>query len=200
MKRILFATGNPTKAKRFSKGLEQNDIEVLSLKDLNMELDVDENGTNAIENALIKARACFENAKMPSMGMDDTLYLEGVPEDKQPGLFVRRVNGKTLNDEEMIEHYISLVKKYGVQGKLNCKWIYGLAVIDEKGNESTYTWEKADFYMVDTQSEKINPGYPLNSISKYKNLDKYFTEVTEEDKEKLKVNEDHVVDFIKSHI
>ena len=100
----------------------------------------------------------------------------------------------------MIEHYISLVKEYGVDGKLNCKWIYGLAVIDENGNESTYTWEKADFYMVDTQSEKINPGYPLNSISKYKNLDKYFTEVTEEDKEKLKVNEDHVVEFIKNHI
>ena len=134
------------------------------------------------------------------MGMDDTLYLEGVPEDKQPGLFVRRVNGKTLNDEEMIEHYIGLVKEYGVDGKLNCKWIYGLAVIDENGNESTYTWEKADFYMVDTQSEKINPGYPLNSISKYKNIDKYFTEITEEDKKKLKVNEDHVVEFIKNHI
>lgn len=200
MKKILFATSNPTKAKRFSKGLEQSDIEVLSLKDLNMELDVDENGANAIENALIKARSGFENAKMPSMGMDDTLYLEGVPEDKQPGLFVRRVNGKTLNDEEMIDHYTSLVKEYGVGGKLNCKWIYGLAVIDDKGNESTYTWEKANFYMVDVPSEKINPGYPLNSISKYKNLDKYFTEITEEDKENLKVNEDHVVEFIKNHI
>lgn len=200
MKKILFATGNPTKAKRFSKGLKQYEIEVLSLKDLEIDLDVDENGTNAIENALIKARTCFKNAKMPSMGMDDTLYLEGVPESKQPGLFVRRVNGKTLNDEEMIAHYTNLVKEYGVDGKLNCKWIYGLAVIDENGNESTYTWEKADFYMVDTKSEKINPGYPLNSISKYKNLDKYFTEVTDEDKEMLKVNEDHVVEFIKTHI
>ena len=200
MKKLLFATGNPTKAKRFSKGLKQYEIEVLSLKDLEIDLDVDENGTNAIENALIKARACFKNAKMPSMGMDDTLYLEGVPESKQPGLFVRRVNGKTLNDEEMIAHYTNLVKEYGVDGKLNCKWIYGLAVIDEKGHESTYTWEKADFYMVDTKSEKINPGYPLNSISKYKNLDKYFTEVTDEDKEMLKVNEDHVVEFIKTHI
>ena len=54
MKKILFATGNPTKAKRFSKGLEQSDIEVLSLKDVNMELDVNENGANAIENALKK--------------------------------------------------------------------------------------------------------------------------------------------------
>ena len=200
MKKILFATGNPTKAKRFSVGLLKNDIEVLSLKDLNVEIDVEENGSSAIENALIKARACYEKTKMPVIGMDDTLYLDGVPEDKQPGMFVRRVKGKVLNDEEMIEHYTNLVKEYGVDGKLFCKWIYGMAVIDEKGKESTYTWCKDNFYMVDTKSEKINPGYPLNSISKYKGLDKYFTEVTDEDLETVKVSEEHVVDFIAKNI
>ena len=200
MKEIVFATGNPTKAKRFSNGSEKEDVQVLSLKDLNLELDVKEDGKTAIENALIKARACYKATNMPSIGMDDTLYLEGVPDDKQPGLFVRRVNGKTLNDEEMIEHYISLVKKYGQEGKLNCKWVYGLAVISSDGVESTYTWEKNDFYMVDKPSTIVNPGYPLNTISKYKTIDKYFTEMTSEDKEKVKVNEDHVVDFIAKHI
>lgn len=200
MKKIIFATGNPTKAKRFSNGLVKHDIEVISLKDLDLKLDVDESGNNAIENALKKARACFEKIKMPTIGMDDTLYLENVPEDKQPGLFVRRVNGKTLNDEEMIEHYLNLVKEYGLDGKLNSKWIYGLAVIDENGEESTYTWYKDDFYMVDTKSSVINPGYPLNSISKYKGIDKYFTEVSEEEKEKIRYNEDNVVEFIAKHI
>ena len=200
MKKIIFATGNPTKAKRFSNGLVKHDIEVISLKDLDLKLDVDESGNNAIENALKKARACFEKIKMPTIGMDDTLYLENVPEDKQPGLFVRRVNGKTLNDEEMIEHYLNLVKEYGIDGKLNSKWIYGLAVIDENGEESTYTWYKDDFYMVDTKSSVINPGDPLNSISKYKGIDKYFTEVSEEEKEKIRYNEDNVVEFIAKHI
>lgn len=200
MKKIIFATGNPTKAKRFSNGLAKHDIEVISLKDLDLKLDVDESGNNAIENALKKARACFEKTKMPTIGMDDTLYLENVPADKQPGLFVRRVNGKTLNDEEMIEHYLNLVKEYGIDGKLNSKWIYGLAAINENGEENTYTWYKDDFYMVDTKSSVINPGYPLNSISKYKGIDKYFTEVTEEEKEKVRYNEDKVVEFIAEHI
>lgn len=200
MKKVVFATGNPTKAKRFSKGLQKYDIEVLSLKDLDINIDVDENGKNAIENALIKARACFKKTNMPSIGMDDTLYLENVPSEKQPGLFVRRINGKTLNDEEVLNHYKNLVKQYGIDGKMNCKWIYGLAVIDEKGNENTYTWCKDDFYMVDTQSDKINPGYPLNSISKYKIIDKYFTETTEEELNLIKVNEEHVITFIKEHI
>ena len=200
MKKLLFATGNQSKAKRFSKGLLEKGIEVLSLKDLGIHLDIKEDGTDAIENALIKARACYEKEHMPVIGMDDTLYMEGVPSDKQPGLYVRRVNGKTLSDEEMLDYYIQLVKEYGIDGKANCKWIYGLALINEKGEESTYTWDKDNFYMVDTKSLKMNPGYPLNSISKYKKIDKYFTDVTEEDMDLIKVNEDDVVDFIASHM
>ena len=200
MKQIIFATTNQSKSKRFSKGLKELGIEVLSLKDIDVKLDVEEDGGTAIENALIKARECYKKTKKPSMGMDDTLYMEGVPEDKQPGLFVRRVNGKSLTDEEALEYYTNLVKEYGKDGRINCKWIYGLAVINDKGEESTYTWSKDDFYMVSTRSDKINPGYPLNSISKYKKLDKYFTDVTDEDMKLLEVNENDVVDFIASHI
>lgn len=54
--------------------------------------------------------------------------------------------------------------------------------------------------MVDTRSNKINIGYPLNSISKYKKIDKYFTDVTDADMDLIKVNEDDVVDFISSHV
>lgn len=200
MKQIIFATTNESKSKRFSKGLKELGIEVLSLKDIGLKLDVEEDGSTAIENALIKARECYKKTKKPSMGMDDTLYMEGVPEDKQPGLFVRRVNGKSLTDEEALEYYTNLVKEYGKDGRINCKWIYGLAVINDKGEESTYTWSKDDFYMVSTRSDKINPGYPLNSISKYKKLDKYFTDVTDEDMKLLEVNENDVVDFIANHI
>ena len=198
--KVVFATGNQSKVKRFRDGLLEKGIELLSLKDIDLDLDVLENGSTAIENALIKARACFEKTHMPSIGMDDTLYMEGVLEDLQPGLFVRRVGGKSLTDEEMIEHYSNLVKKYGVDGKINCKWIYGMAVINEDGEEATYTWEKDNFYMVSERSLDMNPGYPLNSISKYKKIDKYFTEVDEEDFRKVQVNEDHVVDFIYRHV
>lgn len=201
MKKIVFATGNPTKAKRFSKGLLNYDIKVISLKDLDIKLDVNEDGKTAIENALIKARACYKITKMPTIGMDDSLYLENVPKDLQPGLFVRRVNGKSLTDEEMIEHYINLVKNYGINGKLNCKWVYGLALINEKGEENTYSWYKDNFYMVETASDKINPGYPLNTISKYKNIDKYFTDtLNSEELEKIAFNEDDVVSFIVSNL
>ncbi|MEG2831488.1 MAG: non-canonical purine NTP pyrophosphatase [Bacilli bacterium] len=200
MKKILFATSNETKSKRFSKGLLKKDIEVTNLRELNIKLEEPEDGINSIENALIKAREAYKKTNMTVIGMDDSLYLENVPDNIQPGLYVRRVNNKTLTDEEMLDYYTDLVKKYGNNGRINCKWVYGLALINKNGEEFTYTWSKDNFYMVDILSDKINPGYPLNTISKYKVTDKYFTDMTENDKKKVNVNEDDVVEFIASHI
>lgn len=200
MKQIIFATNNPTKAKRFSKSLLEKEINVISLRDIGIKINIKEDGKDVVENALKKARECHDVTGKIAIGMDDSLYLENVPEDEQPGLFVRRVDGKVLEDDEMIEHYISLVKKYGKRGKLNAKWIYGLAVVGENGEESTYTWTKKGFYLVDKPSRKVNPGYSLNSISKYECNNKYFTDITEKDKEKMSDNEDDVIEFIAQHV
>ena len=94
MREILFAIGNKSKAKRFTKGLLEHDIKVLTLEDININIEVEENGSTAIENALIKARAYAKETSLPVFAMDDTLYIDNIPDDKQPGLFVRRVNGK----------------------------------------------------------------------------------------------------------
>ena len=197
--KILFATGNETKAKRFSKGLLENGIEVITLKDIDKDIEIEENGKDAIENALIKARAYSNIVDIPVFAMDDNLFLENVPDDKQPGMYVRRVNGKRLNDEEMLNHYIGLVKEFGTNGKLTCRWVYGMAVINN-GKEYTYTWSKEDFYMVDNPSSKVQVGYPLNSISINKRLNKYFTDMTEEDKLQVQEDESDVVDFIVNSI
>lgn len=199
MKKILFATGNESKSKRFSNGLLKHGIEVISLIDIDCNLDVEENGNSAIENAIIKAKAYYNETDFPTIAMDDTLYLDGVPEDEQPGMFVRRVNGKRLNDEEMIEHYSKLAKKYGKDGKLTARWIYGLAVIND-GKVSTYTWSKEDFYITDKRNDKLDVGYPLNSISINIKLNKYFTDLTEEDKREIKQEENDVVDFIAKNV
>ena len=199
MIKILFATGNEAKSKRFSKGLQEKGIEVITLKDINTDIEVEENGKDAIENALIKARAYSNIIDIPVFAMDDNLYLENVPDEKQPGMYVRRVNGKRLDDKEMIDHYTNLVKNYGIDGKLTCRWVYGMAIINN-GKESTYTWSKEDFYMVEKPSNKINPGYPLNTISINKKLNKYFTDITEEDKVLIQEDESDVVDFIAKNV
>lgn len=195
MKKVLFATENKSKAKRFENGLLKRGIEIITINDIEKKVDVEENGKNAIENALIKARAYAKEYNLPVFAMDDNLYIEGIPEEKQPGMYVRRVNGKRLSDEEMIKYYSDLANTYGENGKLTCRWVYGIAVISND-KESTYTWSKEDFYIVDKPSDKINPGYPLNTISINKKLNKYFTDITEEDKKQLKEDESDVVEFL----
>ena len=195
MKKVLFATGNESKAKRFKDGLLRNGIEIITIKDIDEDIEVLEDGKDVIENALIKARAYAKGLDMPVFAMDDSLYIDNIPDDKQPGLYVRRVNGKRLSDEDMLTYYSNLAHEYGEDGKLTCRWVYGIAVINN-GVESTYTWNKDDFYMVDKPSDKIDPGYPLNTISINKKLNKYFTDMTKEDYDTVKEDESDVVEFL----
>lgn len=195
MKEVLFATGNASKVARFSGKLQEEGIKVKSLKDINNNINIEENGETAIENAIIKAKAYYEVTNFTTMAIDDTLYIEGIPEDKQPGVYVRRVNGKRLNDEEMIEYYSKLVNEYG--GKLTAKWVYGMVIYDGK-ETNEYSWSKGHFYFIDKPCEKRNPGYPLDSISIMPECNKYFVDLTEEDKNKNQkdYNEDEVIEFI----
>ncbi len=194
MKEILFATGNVAKVKRFYDKLLENNIKMYSLNDIEEKIEVEEDGKTAIENALIKARAYKNITNMPIMAIDDTLYLEGVPNDVMPGVYVRRLNGIRLSDEEMIDYYVNLVKKYGVDGKIKAKWVYGLAIINNN-QEYTYTWNTEEFYLVDKPSKKIERGYPLNSVS-IDYTGKYFT-----DKVSSSItHDDKVIEFIIENI
>lgn len=198
--KILFATTNLAKVGKYKEKLAEKGIELITINDLDFKLDVDENGKNAIENAYIKAKTYYDATKMITIGMDNCLFLEEVPEEKQPGTHVRRINGRELDDEEMIEHYTNLVKEYG--GKLTAKWVYGMVMCTDKGIFE-HTWNKSDFYLVDKACDKRNPGYPLDSMSVMPDTGKYWLEMTEEDKAKSKEKDkkpDGVIEFILNNI
>ena len=199
MKEILFATGNESKVNRFKEKLLERGILLKSLKDININLEVEENGKTAIENAEIKAKAYYNVTKITTMAMDDTMYIDDIPEDKQPGVFVRRVNGKRLNDEEMIEYYTNLVKTYGKDEKLNTKWISGMAIIKD-GKISTYTETTSEYYLVDTPAKDMIEGYPLSSISVNKKVNKYDIYLSEEDKKIAQADDAGFIDFIEKTI
>ena len=96
--KVLFATTNPAKVKKYNKDLlAEKGIELITIKDLDFKLPIDENGKNAIENAYIKAKTYYDKTQMPTIGMDNNLFIEELPEERQPGTHVRRINGKELN-------------------------------------------------------------------------------------------------------
>ena len=161
--KVLFATTNPAKIKKYAEKLKEKNIEILTIKDLGINLKPEETGKNAIENAYIKAKAYYDETKITTIGMDNNLYIEELPEEKQPGTHVRRVNGKESRE---------------------------------------YSWSKSYFYLVDKPCEKRNPGYPLDSMSIMPECNKYFVDLTEEDRNKNKENykEDDVIDFIVNNV
>lgn len=197
--KVLFATTNPAKVKKYKNALEEKGIQLLTLKDLDINIKVEETGKNAIENAYIKAKSYYEVAHIPTIGMDNCLFVEELSEEEQPGTHVRRVNGKELTDEEMIEYYTNLVKKHG--DKLTAKWVYGMVIYNGKESKE-YTWSRNDLYLVAKPCEKRNLGYPLDSISIVPEFNKYLVELTEEEKAKnnSKNNDDEVIKFIVDNI
>lgn len=197
--KVLFATTNLAKVKKYKKALEEKGIELNTINDLDFKLNIDENGKNAIENAYIKAKTYYDATKMTTIGMDNCLFIEELPEEKQPGTHVRRINGKELTDEEMIVYYTNLVKEYG--GRLTAKWVYGMVIYNGE-EKKEYTWTKSNFYLVDKPCNERNPGYPLDSISVMPENNQYWLELTEEEKRKSteKNDNDGVIEFIVNNI
>lgn len=193
--KYLLATTNKAKIRYYGAKLKERGIEIVTLKDLNIECDVDETGENPIENAVIKASAYHKLSGMPTIALDEGLFLEGVPDNIQPGTHVRRVNGKRLNDIEMIEYYIDLVNKYGENGTLKGYFLKGVAIVNQN---NTYTFNyKANRCFTNKQSEVIDEGYPLASIQIISSLNKFKSELTEEEEKiTMDIEQKDIFEFI----
>ena len=193
--KYLFATTNKAKIKRYAKRLIEEGIDIVTLDDLNIDVNIDENGKNPTENAIIKATAYNRISNITTIAMDDGLFLYNVPEKIQPGTHVRRVNGKRLNDKEMIEHYIDLVNKYGTNGKLLGYFQKGVAIVN---GDDVYTFEhKYDREFTNKQSQIIDEGYPLASIQIVQPFGKFKSELTkEEEMIAMNIEQKNILGFI----
>lgn len=193
--KYLLATTNKAKIRYYGTKLRERGIEIVTLEDLNIECDVDETGKNPIENAIIKASAYHKLSGMPTIALDEGLFLEGVPDGIQPGTHVRRVNGRRLTDIEMIEYYVDLVNKYGENGTLKGYFLKGVAIVNQN---SAYTFDyKANRLFTNKQSKIIDERYPLASIQIISPLNKFKSELTEEEeKSTMDVDQKDIFEFI----
>ena len=127
MKSLFFATRNKNKIENMEYRLRDYDIKLITPYDLNIDLYINENGKTVTENALIKAKAYYKKTNIPTIAGDSALFVEKF--NNQPGLFVKRVNGKELNDDELENYYVRELEKVGGQSK--AFYITGLAFIKD---------------------------------------------------------------------
>lgn len=165
--KILYGTTNKGKLQAMKKALETFDIELISLVDVNSPLpNINENGTTPLENAELKARAYYEAFHMPVFSCDSGLYFDELEEDEQPGLHVRRINGKELTDDEMIEYYASLAERHG--GRITGRYRNAIYfILDEEHHYSSMDMSIATepFVLGTVPHPKRVEGFPLDSLS-----------------------------------
>ena len=181
--KILYGTTNNGKLQAMKIAVKELNIELISLNDVDSNLpNINENGTTPLENAEIKARAYYEAFHMPVFSCDSGLYFDEVEEEEQPGIHVRRINGKELSDDEMIEYYSSLAKRYG--GKITGRYRNAIYfILDENHHYSSMDMSIATepFILTAEPHAKRVEGFPLDSLSVDIGSGKYYYDLEVKD-------------------
>lgn len=182
--KLLYGTGNSAKLSGMKHWLEKLDIELIGLNDMKekgFEIpEVLEEGYTPLENARQKASAYYKVFHMPVFSCDSGLYFDNVPDEIQPGVHVRTINGKCLSDEEMVDYYTGLAKKYG-----NLVARYKNAVCLVMDEEHVYeamepSMESERFILTDMPHSAVRKkGFPLDSLSVDIKTNKYYYDLPE---------------------
>ncbi len=90
--KIVFATGNAGKIKEINMIMADTGMEVISMKDAGISIDIEENGTTYEENAMIKARAVAAHTDDIVLADDSGLEIDYL--NKEPGVYSARYMGE----------------------------------------------------------------------------------------------------------
>ena len=90
MKKLLVASNNQHKIKEIKEILKDRPVEVVSLKESGIDIDVEETGTSFMENAYIKAKAIYDllDNKEDYLVMSDDSGLEVDALDRSTGIIL----------------------------------------------------------------------------------------------------------------
>jgi len=202
MKTIVYGTTNAAKVAQLRDILAPLELTIRGLADFGSKQIpvVEECGETAEENARLKATQYAAALGLPVISMDTGLYFEGLPEDLQPGLHVRRINGVDRgSDEELIECYTTLASRMGVGGKLKGYWRYAYALAWPDGRCESFTADAHRIFSSEP-SEHRTPGFPLESLQIDPESGVYIADMTAEVRTAFwrRQSNDAVCDFVRT--
>lgn len=192
--KLIFGTKNKAKLNHLNKVFELLPYRLEGL-DETIE-DCEENSSDIKIIAREKALYYYKQLGQPVFSCDSGLYFDEVSDEEQPGAAIRRVAGKRLTDQEMIDYYGQLAKKYG--GKITGRYRNAIClVLDE---DHIYSYEGDDiasdpFYLVSTPHAKKREGFPLDSLSVEIKSGRYYYDMSDYHVEESKMNEGFVQFF-----
>ena len=107
---MIFAasTNNAKKLKEIQRILHALGHDAKTLRELGIDIEIEENGTTFAENAVIKAKTIAEICHMPTISDDSGLevdYLDGAP-----GVYTARYAGEGCTDDDNIDKLLAALE------------------------------------------------------------------------------------------
>lgn len=129
---MIFATGNQGKVREVKMMLEDSNIKLnlITLKEAGIDIDIEENGETFEENAIIKAKTIMEMTGKIAMADDSGLEVDYL--DKAPGIYSARFLGEQTPYSVKNEYIIDKLK--GVEyDKRSARFVCVIAVAFPEG-------------------------------------------------------------------
>lgn len=132
MKKLIIASNNNHKILEIKNILSKYDIEVLSLNQAGINIEIEENGSTFMENALIKANTVFNLVKDSMVLADDSgLMVDAL--GGMPGIYSARFAGEHGNDKKNNIKLLEMMKGIPYEER-NAKFVCAMALIVNKKN------------------------------------------------------------------
>lgn len=127
---LVFASSNPHKVEEIQLLLKPYGFNVMSIKDLDLKIEVEESGLTFSENALIKASDIAKKTIYPVLADDSGLSINAL--DGFPGIYSSRF----MENSSYIEKCKVLNEKLKGKEDRSCSFFCALAYVDNKNNIS----------------------------------------------------------------
>ncbi|MDV4151477.1 XTP/dITP diphosphatase [Clostridium sp. AL.422] len=185
MKKLVIASNNVGKIKEIKRVLSDIRVEVLSLKDIGLNIEVEEDGLTFEENAKKKSieiyKELIKRGEKDFIVMSDDSGLEVEYLNGEPGVFSARYAGEHGNDKKNNEKL--LLKLNDVEYKnRNARFVCQLAIVNDR-NEYRSVKGTVDGYILN--KENGDGGFGYDPLFFYEPFNKSFAELSIEDKNKI---------------
>lgn len=127
MKRIVVATNNKGKMKEIAKILQG--YELLTLKDINCDIEVEEDGKTFEENSMKKASEIFKITNIPCIADDSGICINAL--NGWPGVYTARFLGEDATQEERNLKMIEELNLKNTENR-NAKVVCVIAYVDKE--------------------------------------------------------------------